>query len=332
MSLDGRAPSTQPGSRGGSILRWKVTSVALATMVTGAAVFLLFPDRGAPAARQRAATARPRGSRQAERIVFASRSDSDDRYHIHLINPDGTGETVLTSGPEEDKTPAWSPNRQLIAFTRTSDSSNSSSKDRHIYIMRADGTGLVQVTDGPGEARDPSWSPDGTRLVFTVRGPGGMARLVMAAVDGSHPSRLPKPPAGCVDQEPSWSPDGLTIAFARRCGQDASGLYLMHLDGTGVQLLSTFGRTPDWSPDGARIAYTGLGSYGPAVFVINADGTGKQELTGDFTGDPVWSPDGTRIVFTVSEIVILKLYVINVDGTGMRALTSGSSSEVAPSW
>ena len=86
------------------------------------------------------------------------------------------------------------------------------------------------------------------------------------------------------------------------------------------------------SGDGSKIAYTGLGSYGPSVYLINADGTGKVELTTDFSGDPVWSPDGSQIVFTVSEVAIVKLYVINVDGTGIRRLTETPSNEVAASW
>lgn len=322
-----------PGRRG--VLRWSLAIGAVGVVLTFAIAALVPVHEGtAPTVRPPAVVGAADHARdQGYRIVFASRADSDGRYHIHVVNPDGTGEAALTSGPEDDKTPAWSPNRELIAFTRVVGASGSAAKDIHIYIMNADGSGLIQLTDGPDETKDPSWSPDGTRLVFTARDPSSdETRLVIANVDGTPPPQLPTPPAGCVDLEPAWSPDGVNIAFARRCGDEPSALYLMHLDGSGLQQLTTFGRTPAWSPDGSKIAYTGYGSYGPAVFVINADGTGKVDLTADFSGDPVWSPDGNRIVFTVSEVAILKLYVMNVDGTGIRRLTDTPSTEVAPSW
>ena len=332
-SSEGQGPSVEPAARRGAGLRWTAAVLVVAAMATAGIVALTRGGHGGvPTVRPPAPT--PPGSRRngvSGRIVFASRSD-DGRYHIHVVNPDGTGEAALTSGPDEDKTPAWSPNRELIAFTRASHPSESSDKSTHIYIMKADGTGLIQLTVGPGEAKDPSWSPEGTRIVFTSKDEAGRARLAIASVDGTPPPQLPKPPGGCVDLEPAWSPDGLTIAFARRCGDQPSGLYLMRLDGTGLQALTPFGRTPAWSPDGSKIAYTGLGSYGPSVYLINADGTGKVELTTDFSGDPVWSPDGSQIVFTVSEVAIVKLYVINVDGTGIRRLTETPSNEVAASW
>jgi TolB protein len=319
-----------PGRRG--VLRWILALGAAGVALTfGIAALVPGHEGTAPTVRPRAMVRAPDHTRD-QRIVFASRSDSDGRYHIHVVNPDGTGETALTSGPDEDKTPAWSPNRDLIAFTRVPQASGSSEKSTHLYIMNADGSGLVQLTDGPDDAKDPSWSPDGRRIAFTDKDGSGKAHLVIADVDGTPPPQLPLPPAGCVDQEPAWAPDGLTLAFARRCGDEPSSLYLMHLDGTGLRVLTSFGRTPDWSPDGSRIAYTGLGSYGPAVYLINADGTGKVELTTDFSGDPVWSPDGSKIVFTVSEVAIVKLYVINVDGTGIRRLTKTASNEVAASW
>src|SRR5438132_9169149 len=106
----------------------------------------------------------------------------------------------------------------------------------------------------------------------------------------------------------------------------------MPADGPAPRLLTTFGRTPDWWPDGSKLAYTGFGRYGPATFIMNADGTGKVQLTADYSGDPVWSPDGVRILFTVGDLESLKLYVINLDGTGMRRLTEGPWDEATPSW
>jgi Tol biopolymer transport system component len=264
----------------------------------------------------------------AAQIVFAS--SRDGRYHLYLINPDGTGGVALTSGPTEERTPEWSPDRARIAFARFVEPGAPASD---IYIIRADGSGLVRVTKGQEVEEDPSWSPDGGRIVFTASDRStGRTRIRIEGVGGDRAAQLPEPPAGCLDREPAWSPDGVTIAFARKCGDQPSELYTIRADGTGLRLLADFGRTPDWSPDGSKLAYTGWGRNGPAIFVANADGTGRVQLTTDGSGDPVWSPAGDQIAFTVNGPAALTIYVINLDGTGQRPLTAGTADEVMPSW
>jgi Tol biopolymer transport system component len=50
---------------------------------------------------------------------------------------------------------------------------------------------------------------------------------------------------------------------------------------------------PRWSPDGRRIAYLHKG----AVWMINANGTGRHQLVGGPAGAPAWSPDGGSIAY-----------------------------------
>jgi Tol biopolymer transport system component len=265
-----------------------------------------------------------------ERIVFASHRDG--RYHLHLIYPDGSDETDLTFGLGEETTPAWSPSRDTIAFAG-SIKARTSKVASDIYVVHADGSGLVRLTTGPENDEDPSWSPDGTRIVFTSSDRStGQTRIRIANVDGSRAAQLPQPPKGCIDREPAWSPDGVTIAFARQCLNESSRIFLIRVDGRGLLDLDGFGRTPDWSPDGSKLAYTGWGREGPAIYLVNADGSGKVQLTTDGSGDPVWSPDGLRIAFTANEFVALKLFVINIDGSDQRPLTTGTSNETNPSW
>jgi Tol biopolymer transport system component len=271
-----------------------------------------------------------RGRSKQYPIVFASRKGS--RYHLHLINPDGTGETELTFGTGEEITPAWSPNRELIAFAGSLNS-KMSTVAADIYTIRPDGTGLARLTHGPANDEDPSWSPDGSRIVFTSSDRStGRTRIRIANVDGSKTAQLPEPPKRCIDREPAWSPDGVTIAFARQCLNGSSRLFLIHVDGTGLRPLEGFGRTPAWSPNGSKLAYTGWGREGPAIYLVNADGSGKVQLTTDGSGDPVWSPDGLQIAFTANEILAHKLFVINIDGSDQRPLSPGTPNEVMPSW
>jgi Tol biopolymer transport system component len=65
----------------------------------------------------------------------------------------------VTAG--SDNFPAWSPNGDLIAFTRFSED------DYDIYTIRPDGTGLKRLTTTPGKDAHEIWSPDGKQILFS---------------------------------------------------------------------------------------------------------------------------------------------------------------------
>src|SRR5258708_6680379 len=97
------------------------------------------------------------------KLIFA-----DDSGRLQLVNADGTGQTILTTGNTvRDNNPQYSPDGSKIAFDRAS------SGGPDIFVMNADGTNPhAVVSGGPLPApytnvnSDPTWSPDGTRLAF----------------------------------------------------------------------------------------------------------------------------------------------------------------------
>jgi Tol biopolymer transport system component len=269
----------------------------------------------------------------AGKIAFASQAGGG-LFHIHLINADGTGETTLTSGPGEDRDPAWSPDRTRIAFVRHAKPTDLLDVNTDIYVIAADGTGPSRLTDGPEAEGDPAWSPDGSRIAFFATDSStGRRHIAVRRIDGAGQADLSDPPERCNDREPTWSPDAMRLVFVRKCGDEPSALYLTGADGQGLLLLTQFGRTPDWSPDGARIVYTGLGLHGPSVYVMKADGSGKTQLTdGRPSGDPEWSPDGTKIVFAGTDLATVHLFIMDADGSNVRRLTSKPAEDVTASW
>src|SRR5207237_3524467 len=88
------------------------------------------------------------GQKEEGLIVFATRLHG--RFHLHLINPHGSGQRALTSGNGEEFSPAWSPDRQLIAFAG-SPRAVVPRAAADIYVIRPDGTALTRITQGAGQ-------------------------------------------------------------------------------------------------------------------------------------------------------------------------------------
>jgi Tol biopolymer transport system component len=66
---------------------------------------------------------------------------------------------------EQDNFPSWSPNGDLIAFTRRVPTTEE--YDYDIFTMRPDGTGIKRLTTAPGNDSHSSWSPDGKHILWS---------------------------------------------------------------------------------------------------------------------------------------------------------------------
>lgn len=264
------------------------------------------------------------GSRQIAFVCDASGSPSGGSLRdICVINPDGTGRTNLTNdGGTDYYTPAWSPDRTRIAYTKVGASGFSDT----IWVMNADGTGRRALITSGGTLvyMHPEWSPDGTRIAYShPNGVGVPSSIAIVAADGSgSPTELTHPSCDAWDM-PSWSPDGTRIAAVQfSCsGVPPAHITVMNVDGTNlVPLTGGYDTDPAWSPDGGRIAYQHSGNF--EIFVVNADGTGQTALGPGLY--PTWSPSGTQIAF----VDVDGIRVMNADGTGRTWLAAGDF----PAW
>ena len=94
-----------------------------------------------------------------------------------------------------------------------------------------------------------------------------------------------------------------------------------------------------------RTMHSACCGRGPiALYVMNADGSGKRMLTRDVFAGPAWSPDGQKIAFerdhhrkfvpgayTPADSNI-EIYVINADGSGQRSLTRNPGNDFGTAW
>ncbi len=91
----------------------------------------------------------PAWSPKGDKIAYAR---SGGGFQIYSINPDGSGDTQLTTVGNNEN-PSWSPDGRFITFHSTRDGGDG------IYVMRADGSGQIRVSTGKGSTSQPAWSP-----------------------------------------------------------------------------------------------------------------------------------------------------------------------------
>ena len=235
----------------------------------------LQPLTATPGVEEAQASWSPDGSRVAFRVGTAGTSDV---LQVAVMNADGSGRTVLTSGGHHNSQPAWSPDGGQIVFRHSVPGVDLSGD---IWIMGADGSSPRPLIAQPGDERYPSLSPDGRRLAFTSHPTGDDVEIAVADLDSGAVTAITDNAE--FDSSPSWSPDGRRIAFERGPAGDDPGneVWSMAADGSDQRRLTTtpgLDEGPSWSPGGSRIAFTSARSGTSDIWTMAADGTDQQPL------------------------------------------------------
>jgi Big-like domain-containing protein/WD40 repeat protein len=230
-------------------------------------------------------------------IAFLTEGTADFTSELHTIQPDGSGESLVSIPGEFTREFDWSPDggRLAIVYVPFNGVGNAG-----LYFSNADGSGSVRVFD---EAFAPRWSPDGTRIAFSWCAASGNCDIYSIDATGAGTRRLTTNLSD--EQSPQWSPDGRRIAY-NQVDSVGSTLWVMDADGTYQQqlLLPTTARHPTWSPDGKMLAV----DNGAGVWLVNADGSSPRPLTANCAADgtcdvsvrfvaPDWSFDGQKIAY-----------------------------------
>jgi dipeptidyl aminopeptidase/acylaminoacyl peptidase len=225
----------------------------------------------------------------------------------------------LTSTPEHEFSPSWSPDGTRIAFAR-----NLGGSEHDVFVMRSDGSGVVRLTDSPGPDDQPAWLPDGRLAFRSVRDGVGSVYVL-------DPSR-PEVPAERVLERTSsadWSPNGEAITFSAAIEYgfdvwltDAGRQQRWNLTST----LHEDAYDPRWSPDGQRIAFATTNG----IYVMRADGRGRRRIVSRPHELAVaWSPDGS--VAWVGQLENGGIYVTSTR-TGRTSRLTANRWDLGPDW
>jgi len=268
----------------------------------------------APVQLTRIENAFPAWSPDGKRILF--QSNRTGRWHLYVMNSDGSNVVDLTPGGEDCRNASFSPDGSRIVFY-----GNLNDND-DIFIMDADGRNVRRLTDAPGRDIHPYWSYDGTKILFnSQRDNQNSFEIYSMNPDGSGQTRITNTDE--VETCAHLSPDGKRILLLKGFLNGNDDIVLLNPDGSGEINLSDTPYAnegwPSWSPDGKRILFSSNRTGIFAVYVMNVDGTELRRLT-DTNGTvedarAVFSPDGRKIAFTRRHGSSMDIHMMRVVGT-----------------
>ena len=251
------------------------------------------------------------------RILFTSNRDGNQE--IYIMDIDGSNQRNLSNNPADDWTPNCSPDGKKIVFASTRNGY------RDIYIMNIDGSDQKKLTNNRNTALWPRFSPDGSKIIFQD------GQIYIINIDGSNEVKITNAGENAL---PSWSPDMQKICFTSFRDGNHWQLYIMDIDGSDIQQLTTEPIehwTSTWSPDGSKIVFlAGVAD----IYVINSDGSNQVKLTqtNAYEWDPAWSSDGSKILFTSERDGNREIYIMNPDGSNQINLTNNNARDEYPAW
>jgi dipeptidyl aminopeptidase/acylaminoacyl peptidase len=210
--------------------------------------------------------------------------------------PDAGGDPVrLTSSPEGESTPRFSPDGRYLAFL----SSREGDKTQ-VWLLDRRGGEAVRLTDYKADVSDLAWSPDGKRLA-----------LVVSDIDPDEDQdrnadeKKKEKPKPIVIQRLQFKRDGEGYLREIR-----SHLYVFDVESkqsTQITSGAYDDGDPVWSPDGRLIAFSSNrtapdpdANENSDVFVVAAQaGQSPRQVTTSPGGDgsPAFSPDGKLIAY-----------------------------------
>ena len=237
-------------------------------------------------------------------VVYAQVSNGS--AHLWLQRVGSRTPTQITSGPDDDRQPAFSPDGERIVF-------RSGRQGGGIFVMNATGESVRRLTDF---GFNPAWSPDGKAVVIST------GRFFSPADRGSYTADLwaidvatgqkRQIGKGLDAVQPVWSPHATRIAFwGLRGFSGQRDISTIAADGSATTPIVDVTNDPEldwnpvWSPDGAFIYFSSMRGGTMNLWRVAIDessgrtrGAPEPVTTpSNWSGYYTFSRDGSRMAF-----------------------------------
>ncbi len=247
-------------------------------------------------------------------IAFFSDRGSPGYSEIYVMNPDGSGQTRLTSDLQVPEIQpgtgsgvisfGWSPASKQFLYSHGG--------GVELYTVSADGSQKTQLASRVAYF---AISPSGQRIALQTieeRPP----QIATMNIDGSGYAQLTNEPDYQLGH-PTWSPDGGRIAYLR-----SDAYWVIDAKGGDPSVLIPPGLVPrlydcSWSPQSRYLVCSTL-EQKPALYLVDLETNSASKLLDEGGWWPRWSPDGSQIAFERDH----QVWVVHADGSGLRQLTS----------
>jgi hypothetical protein len=212
-------------------------------------------------------------SPDSRQIAFRRLNESDDHYHIFVVNADGTGMRQLTAGATNDIGPQWSPDGNTIAFLSYPNAVNSALSGQHLLTVVPAQGGQPRGIASPADLTF-QWVPGGNELVF-MEVADGHQQIAARNPDTSAQRTIVREEVDLLDA--ALSPDGSQIAYYRYSCCPTYNFQLVVRDFRSGKITQVGDglETPLWSPDGQFIAVIEDQRARRAGVVYRADGSAR---------------------------------------------------------
>src|SRR5579864_2076308 len=275
--------------------------------------------------------------------------------HIWKINTDGSGAIQLTTGPDGEADPRWSPDGKTIAFV----AKRGEAEANQIYLLSNGGGEARALTSHATAVSNITWSPDGSLIYFRAPDPKSeqqkareklkddvflfdedyqQQHLWNISVSNKVERRITNGNYSVVSYR--LSRDGSKVAFHRAPTPlledlDQSEVWVMDSGGGNAKQI-THNKVAEGdaqvSPDDSQILFTAQANqkfeiyYNSKLFIAPSGGGEARVLIPDLPYEverATWSKDGKSIFFLANMGVHAELFEVNAQGGKPRQLTNG---------
>ena len=272
-----------------------------------------------------------------KRLVFQSTRDGAQCDQIYVMNVDGSGVRLVSTGKGRTTCGYFLPDNKHVIYASTHDAGPSCppSPDRSrgyvwavypsydLYIATDASQITRRLTDRPGYDAEATVNWKTGKIIFTSLASGDLDLWSMK-LDGADRRQLTRNLG--YDGGAVFSRDGKKIAWRAHHPATPSAIdlykklladnltapmkmeiYVADADGSNARQITNFGCAsfaPTFTPDDRRILFASNKNNCDGrqfeLFLIDLDGQNLEQVTssGGFTSFPEFSPDGKQLVFT----------------------------------